>query len=176
MLARLNTMRTARRSRSAFSLVEILIVILIIAVLMAVAIPNLLSSRDSGTDSAAKQLLSRAQTEIQSYTLRTELPPKAVSANDATASGDKIITSIKFIDDPASSGVVAGTNARSVSYWTNGTTEFKIAARGSQNNCWAIWVQATKTQYAGALNVTTCSPSNIPAASWQDFGYPTSAK
>lgn len=163
MLNRLNKAKASRTS-GAFSLVEILIVILIIAVLLAVAIPNLLSSRNSGTDAAAKQLLSRAQTEIQSYTLRTELAPADKTAAQAA------VPSIQFVDGNTSPTLVTGTNARQVGYAaTTGTGDFAIvtigAKDGANQHCWGLKVSSAGNLFVGWVNGVTgaCKASDVLA-------------
>lgn len=178
----LHSMLRARRESGrahAFSLVEILIVILIIAVLLAVALPQLLGSRDSGLDSAAKQQLKNALSEISAYTLRTETVPADEAAAQAV---------VKNIDITAGeSGLVTGTNARSVSYAPLSASAgggFVVAVKGAKTTCWAIAATNNETFYYGALTgactasgLTPPTPGSTPAAGsqWKQFGFPSEA-
>ena len=172
MLNKLNTLK-ARRTRGAFSLVEILIVILIIAVLMAVAIPNLLSSRSSGIDSAAKQLIQKAQTELVSYQTRVESFP---AETDQTSATHTVGPDIKFEAASTGSSLIAGTNARSVSYKKVSDTEMVIAVKGADTTCWAMWVASNGTQYLGSKSMATCSADNAKSGTgWVKYAFPSDA-
>jgi prepilin-type N-terminal cleavage/methylation domain-containing protein len=173
--------RRAKRARRAFSLVEILIVILIMAVLLAVALPQLLGSRDSGLDSAAKQQLSNAMSEISSYTLRTETAPTYAQVT-------ALSKNLSFLDD-GESGIIAGTNARSISYAKSATAGelFRIAVKGAKGNCWGILLKSDETLYYGKADdnaAASCKASTLgtppgapfPATSpWKQYAFPSDA-
>jgi prepilin-type N-terminal cleavage/methylation domain-containing protein len=172
--------------KKAFSLVEILIVILIIAVLMAVAIPNLLSSRNSGNDSAAKQLLSKVSTEFKSIGITNE---SFNSVNTKALACDKI-KGIAFVDATATSGKdtgggcgssASGSNARTVSMKVSDSDQtLTLAVAGGGNNCWGMKISVTNADifYGKTLaSATQCTAESVsaitnssPGAS--EFGFP----
>ena len=167
---------SGRGSTKAFSLVEILIVILIIAVLLAVALPQLVGSRDAGLDSAAKTQLNNAYTELSAKTLITEASPADNAAAQLAAPTIKFVAATDAgIKDPNS-------NARQVSYLKKGTQGYVIAVAGSGTNCWAIRVSSSAPfmEYLGSKTGATangCSANNADGATgWQPFGFPSEAK
>ncbi|MGE0266950.1 MAG: type IV pilin protein [Candidatus Omnitrophota bacterium] len=56
-----------KSNKKAFTLVEIMVVVLIIAILAAIAIPNLLRSRITANESAAKATLKSISTALENY-------------------------------------------------------------------------------------------------------------
>ncbi|MFM7088804.1 MAG: type II secretion system protein, partial [Candidatus Paceibacterota bacterium] len=157
------------------------IVILIIAVLLAVALPQLVGSRDAGLDSAAKQQLNNAYTELSAKTLTTESSPA-----DAAAASSSIKT-IEFVGESVAGGKQANstTNTRAVSYKRVGTQGFILAVAGSGTNCWALRVDPAETNkpmaYLGKKTVTTCSANYastlaVSSTDWEQFGFPSEAK
>lgn len=156
------TSKSLRKTRGAFSLVEILIVIMIIAVLMAVAIPNLLSSRDSGADSAAKQLLTKVSMEFKSVGIANE----SFAAINTKALATARIPGIAITDGVP--GIVDGTNARQVSMYSAASTPtiVVLSAKGGGDHCYAMVLYASGSQadkfYSVADSTQTCEASKIP--------------
>lgn len=169
------TSKSLRKTRGAFSLVEILIVIMIIAVLMAVAIPNLLSSRDTGADSAAKQLLTKVSVEFKSVGVTNE----SFSAINTAALATARIPGIQIVANNVAAGIVSGTNARSVSMGVSGgDLVATIVAQGGGKHCWAMVLNARGTQADNFIvgENATCTVDSI--TSWtakkeSPYAFPT---
>jgi len=173
------------KGKKGFSLVEILIVILIIAVLMAVAVPNLLSSRNTGTDSAAKQLIAKVSTEFKSVSITSE---SFSSINTAALACGKV-KGIAFVDASTASGKDSGTscggtgtngtNARTVSMKSADSDQtMYFAVAGGGNNCWGLKISVIDADSFSSMkqtSATACTAEAVAAGTGfnrSEFGFP----
>jgi prepilin-type N-terminal cleavage/methylation domain-containing protein len=76
-----NSQRSAFSKRSAFTLIEVLIVVVIMAVLAATIIPQFASSTDDAKSSAAKFNLHTLRSQIEMFKMQhNSLPPASAAA------------------------------------------------------------------------------------------------
>lgn len=69
-----------KKTRNAFTLVEIMIVVGIIALLAAIAIPNLLRAKITSNQSSAQATLKAISTALESYSVTNGVYPSAVTS------------------------------------------------------------------------------------------------
>jgi general secretion pathway protein G len=67
-----------KRSESGFTLIELMIVMLIIGVLMAIAVPNYISSIKAAKESVLKEDLHVMRNAIDSYTMDKQKAPQSL--------------------------------------------------------------------------------------------------
>jgi prepilin-type N-terminal cleavage/methylation domain-containing protein len=137
---RSNMIKFTKRSRRAFSLVEILFAVIIIGVLTAVAVPSLFNNKGKADDSNAKQTLRAAYTLIS-----TSLDDSgALQGNPSgVPNGGELRDFLKKVDKNltfAAAPSLTG-NVRTIGLDTDGTV-VKIVAVGGKTeggyNCFAI--------------------------------------
>jgi len=78
--------KTVKRAQKGFTLIELLIVIAVIAILAAIAIPNLLASRQAANESSAISSLRTLVSAQETYRSRQN-PPTYGAATDLETAG-----------------------------------------------------------------------------------------
>ena len=91
MLANLNARRIARK-RSAFTLVEIMIVVLIIGILLAIAVPNFIRARETSRSKACISNLKQVDSAKEQYAMDNKLTTNDTSVATDTLNGSTNLT------------------------------------------------------------------------------------
>jgi len=98
MLAPLNARRIARK-RSAFTLVEIMIVVLIIGILLAIAVPNFIRARESSRSKACIANLKQVDSAKEQYAMDNKLTTNdaSVASDPLTMTGSSLVGATSYI-------------------------------------------------------------------------------
>ena len=153
---RSNMIKFTKRSRRAFSLVEILFAVIIIGVLTAVAVPSLFNNKGKADDSNAKQTLRAAYTLIS-----TSLDDSgALQATDAASLVTFLATVDKNLTFAPANAVNTG-NVRTIGVGV-ATDVVTIAAIGGKTNtgknCFGIVYDITGAAATKFVRVDSASP------------------
>jgi prepilin-type N-terminal cleavage/methylation domain-containing protein len=90
--------RLANRRRSAFTLVEIMIVVLIIGILLAIAVPNFVRARETSRGKACIANLKQIDSAKEQYAMDNKLPTGDTSvAADTLGTGSLLVGSALYI-------------------------------------------------------------------------------
>ena len=158
-----------KRSRKAFSLVEILFVVIIIGVLTAVAVPSLFSQKGKADDSNAKQSLKVAEQLITTITMSDGTIDTTTTLDAQLGNASK---NISFTGDATPSAATGNRRNISVLYpvVANGSNYAVMVALGGKNksnnsttNCWYVAVDPSGANPTAYGQITgTCRPSSVP--------------
>ena len=87
------------RKRSAFTLVEIMIVVLIIGILLAIAVPNFVRARESSRGKACIANLKEIDAAKEQYAMDNKLNTgsTAVASDPLTLTGSSLVGSTNYI-------------------------------------------------------------------------------
>ena len=153
--------RTLARTRRGFTLAEILVVIIIIGVLMAVAIPRLLNSLNSGRDSSTQQVLTTITQDIGN---KIDPSTNTFSASTLTpAAMDTVVKNAEGADFsvPTAAGA-ASTGAKVVSFAVASTYVSLAIYNDATKNCWQIQRNTDGTKYyKGTAAAASCTAGDI---------------
>ena len=154
-----------RKQRRGFTLIELLIVIAVIAILAAIAIPNLLSSRESANEASC----------IGS--MRTINSAEATYRSRNNAYGTLALLQTAALIDPALGAATVSTAAKSGYYYTPtvvSTTQYWITAKpiagGGTRDFYTdetgvIWAAADP-----ATMMTVDASGNVTTTGWAQIG------
>jgi general secretion pathway protein G len=78
----------ARRHRSGFTLIELVVVVMILGILAAIAAPKLLRTSDTAIDNGLKQTLGVLRTAIDAYAAQHQGDLPGADGNEATFQSD----------------------------------------------------------------------------------------
>lgn len=158
-------MNITRKTRRAFSTVEILVAVGLIAILMVVAVPRLLDSRSTVSDSSAKQQLNTVMLSVNNWFAERD----TYAGLETVVSGKtQLQTRVPNVEIVGDAGTGKGTEGRAlkVSFWPIGSgasvTGVTLAASNGDMNCWYIRLDSSGTKY-GYSNV---APSSCKATTW----------
>lgn len=153
-------MLTLRRSRKAFTLIEILVVVFIIGVLIAVLAPNLFGSKAKSEDRAAQQTLRTAVTAVRSYASESDSFKALATATNVT----KLQYVEPNIDWKAGAATQTATNSRPVGYLASADGKvLTMTALGGDDLCWVVNVHLDNqpdsygSVAATGTDLTTCT-------------------
>lgn len=153
--------------RKGFSTVEILVAVALVAILMVVAVPRLLDSRKTVSDSSAKQQLNTVLVAVNNFFAERDTYDGITVAELQTR-----LPEVELVATTAATGKGSGGRALKVSVGAT-ATEVIIAASNGDENCWAIKVNTSGTKYAGAkAAATACNATGVSGFAWQDFEFP----
>ena len=124
--------------KSAFTLVELLIVIIIVAILAAIAIPLFLNQQRGARDASVQSDLNGAAQAVETYNATNGAYPTAAQVNDT----DIQVTAGNFVFYTAPSG----------------STSYLIYGCNAQNGTWFVW-NPTTGGLADDTRTTTCDAS-----------------
>ena len=114
-----------RRNTAGFTLVEIMIVVLIIGILLAIAIPNFVTARNSSRARACIANLKQIDSAKQQYIMDNKQTSNFAFASDTnTSMPDLVPTYIRKVPSCPAAGVYTvadGTTNPSCNYVMNGT-------------------------------------------------------
>ena len=156
-----------RKTRKAFTTVEILVAVGLVAILMVVAVPRLLDSRKTVSDSAAKQQLSSVMLSVNNW---------FAERDTYTGLTDDVLQirlpEIDIVDAGTSTGKINNGRALSVSVLSGvSASEVILAASNGEDVCWAVKISSTGTKYAGKkASPTACKASS--EFNFVDFEFP----
>ena len=87
------------RKRSAFTLVEIMIVVLIIGILLAIAVPNFVRAREASRGKACIANLKQVDAAKEQYAMDNKLNSgsAAVASDPLTVTGSSLVGSANYI-------------------------------------------------------------------------------
>lgn len=160
------------KSRKGFSTIEILIAVALVGILMAVGIPRLLDSRKTVSDSTAKQQLNTVMMAVNNFFAERD----TYSGLDADELQQRL-PEVEIVN--ATTGTGKGTSGRALKVSVKvAASEVIMAASNGDENCWAIKVSTSGTQYANKGGADPVAPGACTAnaaesfANWQNFEFP----
>jgi prepilin-type N-terminal cleavage/methylation domain-containing protein len=160
------------KSRKGFSTIEILIAVALVGILMAVGIPRLLDSRKTVSDSTAKQQLNTVMMAVNNF-----FAERDTYDGLSAAELQERLPEVEIVD--ATSGTGKGSSGRALKVSVKvAPTEVIMAASNGDQNCWAIKVNTSGTQYANKggsdpVAATACTAAAAELfANWQNFEFP----
>jgi prepilin-type N-terminal cleavage/methylation domain-containing protein len=152
--------------RKGFSTVEILVAVALVAILMVVAVPRLLDSRKTVSDSSAKQQLNTVLVAVNNF-----FAERDTYDGITVAELQNRLPEVELVANNAATGKGSGGRALKVSVDAS-ATEVILAASNGDENCWAIKVNTSGTQYAGQKFAATACNADTAFTSWQNFEFP----
>lgn len=154
--------------RKGFSTVEILVAVALVAILMVVAVPRLLDSRKTVSDSSAKQQINTVLVAVNNF-----FAERDTYTGITVAELQSRLPEVELVAGNAATGKGSGGRALKVSISAS-ATEVIMAASNGDENCWAVKVSTTGTQYAGdKIAAASCHASGMSTSStWQNFEFP----
>jgi len=158
-----------KQKKKGFTTVEILVAVGLVAILMVVAVPRLLDSRKTVSDSSAKQQLNTVMLAVNNW-----FAERDTFTNLTEAELQARVPEIDIV--AAGTHPTKATNGRAltVSYRNESATAVVISASNGEGNCWAIRISTTGTSYYGR-KIATCSAGSMPGAAsseWRSFEFP----
>lgn len=161
--------------RKGFSLVEIIIAVLLISILSAVAVPRLLTFRDSAGNSAAQQQLMTVALAARSlFDSADSFVGVADKLVEPTTGADRL-PEIYVVGAAEDTAPTAGVKSKKVSVGVSGTGAdaiFIAASPGGNTLCWFIKLTArTADQFAVTAipSGTRCNTAAAPVPSSTDW-------
>ncbi len=155
------------KTRKAFTTVEILVAVGLVAILMVVAVPRLLDSRKTVSDSAAKQQLSSVMLSVNNWFAERDTYTGLTEAVLQTR-----LPEIDIVAAGASTGKLNGGRALAVSFSGVSASEVILAASNGEDICWAVKIGSTGTKYAGKKNTLPAACNAGGTYTWADFEFP----
>lgn len=158
-----------RKKMRAFTTVEILVAVGLVAILMVVAVPRLLDSRQTVSDSSAKQQLNTVMLSVNNWFAErdsyTDLTVQILQGR---------VPNVELVDagDPTGKGTEGRALKVGVDIQTAVPQKVVLAASNGEENCWAIELSTTGTRY-GYVKDATCDTGST--FDWQQFEFPNTA-
>jgi type IV pilus assembly protein PilA len=148
-----------RKTQKGFSLIELLIVVAIILIIAAIAIPNLLRSKEAANEASAVGSLRTLNTASVTYSTTYGGYPAALTKLAPVASGSAATsTSADLIDSVLATGTKSGYSFA----WSSGTTD----SNGNYLN-YAITAQPVTPGTTGQRYFYTDQSGVIRASHWR---------
>ena len=139
MFAVVERTRSAKKTESGFSLIELLVVVVIIAVLASIAIPTYLGARQKAFDAAAKSLVRNARTAIEAYYVDNR-----TFATATAATLKAIEPSITFtLRNGCATGATADASTKNVNFGTLAAESFQVGSKSKSGKVFGITVNKT---------------------------------
>lgn len=161
-----------KHKRRGFTTVEILVAVGLVAILMVVAVPRLLDSRQTVSDSSAKQQLNTVMLSVENwFAERDTYEGLDVITANATAL-QKRVPNIELVGASAT-GKGSGGRALTVGFEVKSSNkQVVLAASNGEDNCWGIELSTSGTRYG---YVETASCTTAASFNWQRFEFPLAA-
>lgn len=159
------------RKNKGFTIVEILVAVGLVALLMVVAVPRLLDSRKTVSDSTAKQ-----QVEVVRISVNNWFAERDTFVGLTLAVLQARLTEVDIVDATAATGKGTGGRALTVGFLnsTPGSESVTLAASNGDTNCWGIAIAATGTTYylLEATAPAACTATLVSTGVSGTFEYP----
>jgi len=152
--------------RKGFSLVEIIIAVLLISILSAVAVPRLLTFRDSAGNSAAQQQIMTVALAARSlFDSADSFVGVADKLVDTTTGADRL-PEIVVVGENGDTTPDPGVKSKKVSVQsgTGADAVFIAASPGGNTLCWFIKLTARTADQFAVRTLTAGTPCNANAA------------